>query len=366
MRSKVIVLSLALLFCCFLHCKAQVPDSVSRVFLSTHVEIDAEDSTQYLVEIPHPFFDEEHPVVFFYIETELGRILGSEKAFLFLEVKKRSNHQFKYKPVFTRRIEFSDLISGRLIDSLDINTHKIPSGNYDLIVSLMNDSTRVLNQKKASFQVLSNYQLDESDYTLSTSMAQDDNMHKDIDINKTFVGKYTIAQLQKNIAALSPVSKGAEARVIDDLRESKNEMQLKRFFYNFWYDRYPGAPEKAWNDYASKLNKVAKEYGTASLPGYETDRGRIYLIYGEPDVRERVPSEKGALPYEVWFYRHTEMGRGNVKFLFYQPGMIGNQLFLLHSTEPDVIINPQWKSFLFLDPNDNDNRLTHRVSEYFK
>ena len=36
--------------------------------------------------------------------------------------------------------------------------------------------------------------------------------------------------------------------------------------------------------------------------GYRTDRGRVYLIYGEPDQIDRFPSETNMKPYEVWYY----------------------------------------------------------------
>jgi hypothetical protein len=46
--------------------------------------------------------------------------------------------------------------------------------------------------------------------------------------------------------------------------------------------------------------------------------------------------------------------------------MLGSQMFLLTSSESDEGIDPYWKSKLLRDPNDSDNKLTHRVFEYFK
>jgi hypothetical protein len=41
-------------------------------------------------------------------------------------------------------------------------------------------------------------------------------------------------------------------------------------------------------------------------------------------------------------------------------------MYLLHSTEEDILVNPQWKLLLLEDPNNKDTKLMHRVFEYFK
>lgn len=359
--SKVLLYLIGLVFSCW-GAVAQTRDSIVQILVSYEAEWDEAHETRIFNQVQHPFFDDTHPVIYYFIEAQIDAVRMHSKAFVFLEIKKRSNMQFKYKPVWSKRIELSDLVQGRLIDSLTLEQGQIPSGNYDLIVSLMNDSSRVLHQRKHDFQVLSRYvERDETPPAVS-----DRETPEFVDIEKTFVGKYKLANLQRNISALSPIARGGESKVIRDAETQPDLPVLKRFFYNFWYERNPSSPEQAWNDYAEKLNKVSKLYGNTGVPGYTTDRGRIYLSYGEPTHIEKALNEKGALPYEVWFYQRAENGRGNAKFLFYQPGLLGNQMFLLHSTENDEIINPQWKNYLLSDPSNSDNKLMHRVFEYFK
>jgi GWxTD domain-containing protein len=341
---------------------AQSLDSLRRVIVSFDAGWDDEGQSRVLSQVPHPFFDQSQPIIYYYIETSLDGLRMHSKSFVFLEIKKRSNMQFKFKPVWSKRVELSAFINGRIIDSISIDQAQIPSGNYDLLVSLMNDSTRVLHQLKTDFQVLSPYVYREE--RPNQTLEQETPAH--VDIEKTFVGAYKLEALRRNIMALSPIARGGESKVIRDAETQTDLNAMKRFFYNFWYERNPSAPEIAWKAYAEKLNKVAQLYGNTGVAGYTTDRGRIYLSYGEPTHIEKALNEKGALPYEVWFYQRADNGRGNVKFLFYQPGLLGAQMFLLHSTENDEIINPQWKNYLLNDPTNSDNKLMHRVFEYFK
>jgi hypothetical protein len=42
----------------------------------------------------------------------------------------------------------------------------------------------------------------------------------------------------------------------------------------------------------------------SSQPGWRTDRGKIYILYGPPDEVEAHPG--AARPFERWLYRHLE------------------------------------------------------------
>jgi hypothetical protein len=45
---------------------------------------------------------------------------------------------------------------------------------------------------------------------------------------------------------------------------------------------------------------------------------------------------------------------------------MASQMFLLHSTEEDIVVNPNWKQILLENSGDNDAKLMHRAFEYFK
>jgi hypothetical protein len=78
--------------------------------------------------------------------------------------------------------------------------------------------------------------------------------------------------------------------------------------------------------------------------GWRTDRGRVYLIYGQPDDIERFPSSDEAKPYEIWTYNGIE---GGVEFIF--GDRLGLREYqLLHSSKLGEIKNENWRALLVI------------------
>ena len=45
-----------------------------------------------------------------------------------------------------------------------------------------------------------------------------------------------------------------------------------------------------------------------SKVGWKTDRGRVYVLYGEPSEIEKFPNQMDQKPYEIWHYNDIEGG----------------------------------------------------------
>jgi GWxTD domain-containing protein len=56
------------------------------------------------------------------------------------------------------------------------------------------------------------------------------------------------------------------------------------------------------SEFVRRREVVEARFSTARTPGIKTDRGRIYLKYGEPDAVERKTMEMEVKPREYWFY----------------------------------------------------------------
>lgn len=91
----------------------------------------------------------------------------------------------------------------------------------------------------------------------------------------------------------------------------------------FWRQRDP-TPGTARNElrdeFYRRVAQAEAEFAAESLnqPGWQTDRGRIYIIHGAPrEVHVRAREEE-ALLYEIWFY--PEIGR---RFIFRERGNSG-------------------------------------------
>ena len=359
MRTKVYLIGLFCLF--FMQGKAQrLLDSMTLVRISNMAGLQSDKNAYGLTPIEFVFFDEHSSILYFDI-TLSGKKGVEAKNFLFIEIKKHSNMQHKFKPLYAQKIDLHSF-QETYFDSISLIQHPFESGNYDMMVYLMADSAKVLKMIKSPFQVYNPTY--EATSTAASHIEEIKPQVNNVDIASSFVAKYSIDQLRKNILALQPIARGAEVKVIKQMNEQQDLMVMRQFFFNFWQNRYPSNPEQGWKEYADRLNVVAKLYGTASSPGYTTDRGRIYLDYGVPDKEEKIQNEKDTHPYEVWFYYNAKEMK-NVKFLFFQPGVLGSQVYLLHSNVESEIINSQWKYSLFTDQVDVHDKLTHRVFEYF-
>ena len=108
------------------------------------------------------------------------------------------------------------------------------------------------------------------------------------------------------------------------------------FYDNFW-NFHPGQHE----GYIARTQVVASRYSTHGKEGYKTDRGRVYLIFGEPDEIEQNPFSTTHSPYESWLYYSNQQEN----FVF--ADLMGNGDFLqLYSTVEGEVSYSNWQSMI--------------------
>ena len=104
-------------------------------------------------------------------------------------------------------------------------------------------------------------------------------------------------------------------------KKLSNNAERDQFIEEFWQRRDP-TPDTAENEYKEEHYRriaYANEHFAAGMPGWKTDRGRIYIMYGKPDSIDahpmggpyQRPAEEGGgetetYPFEVWRYRYLE------------------------------------------------------------
>lgn len=319
--------------------------------LQIHINHEKNTSTNQIDDLSFPFFDIHQEIL--YSSCSVPDSIQLQASYIQFNLKKKHTQTRLLQPIISHQY----LINGQLLytDSMQLEGI-IPSGNYILEVCLIDKKNKKFICANKLFQTVRKQQVT---LTISYETQSSDKIFNDA---SNFVNKYTAEQVIRNIKSLQAIASPAELYAIASFTQGDSLSRM--FFYNFWYQRNAIDPEKEWLQYADNLNYVARKYGRTGTPGYATDRGKIFLMFGEPHQIERRDSERGALPYEVWFYYETK-GRKNVKFLFYQPGNVAGEMKLLHSTESDFIINPYWRHILLQDPTSGDNPLKYRVFEYF-
>lgn len=113
----------------------------------------------------------------------------------------------------------------------------------------------------------------------------------------------------------------------------KTNQERDTFIKAFWHQRdlLHGMPEgEARREHYRRLNHANRYYGRGSTkPGWKTDRGRTYIILGEPEDIQRFEGKTQTYPAEVWFYQgKTDLGLPpGFNLVFYQEGAIGEYRF---------------------------------------
>ncbi|MDW7682195.1 MAG: GWxTD domain-containing protein, partial [bacterium] len=115
----------------------------------------------------------------------------------------------------------------------------------------------------------------------------------------------------------------------------------RNFFISFWSQRDPN-PDTPLNEYEMRYNyliKIANEnFTTIFKEGWESDRGRVLLLYGLPDSKDIVPTSMDTKAHEIWQYYKLESG---AKFVFVDKNLNGDYV-LVHSTKRGEIQDPDW------------------------
>jgi len=136
------------------------------------------------------------------------------------------------------------------------------------------------------------------------------------------------------------------------LRLNTNE-EREQFIESFWAVRDP-TPDTVENEFKEEHYRriaYANERFSSGIPGWKTDRGRIYIIWGPPDEIEshpsggsyvRPPEEGGGqtstFPFEQWRYRYMEGIGSDIILEFVDPTMSGEFRLTMDPSEKDALL----------------------------
>ena len=103
----------------------------------------------------------------------------------------------------------------------------------------------------------------------------------------------------------------------------QSDAEREHFIEQFWLrrDPTPGTVENEFKEEHYRRIAYTNEHYATSVPGWKTDRGRIYIVYGPPDEKESHPSP---VPSEQWLYHFIEGVGKNVVVEFVDPARTGD------------------------------------------
>lgn len=117
-----------------------------------------------------------------------------------------------------------------------------------------------------------------------------------------------------------------------------SDQERELFIQAFWKQRDP-SPGSERNEFREehlrRLQYANRRFIAAGKPGWKTDRGKIYILLGEPKSIRNFNALDIHLPAELWYYQGVD-GYGlphAFHLLFYQRGRIGD--YLLYNPASD-------------------------------
>src|ERR1700722_4851019 len=174
-------------------------------------------------------------------------------------------------------------------------------------------------------------------------------------------------QKKKNKKALKQELRGPYKKWLDEdvvwiitdeerqaFKQLSNDEEHDQFIEAFWQRRDP-PPDTEENEYKEDHYQriaYANEHFAAGIPGWKSDRGRIYIMYGPADEIDSHPSggsyerpieegggETSTFPFEDWRYRYLEGTGQEVMIEFVDTCMCGDYHMTIDRGEKDALLH---------------------------
>lgn len=121
------------------------------------------------------------------------------------------------------------------------------------------------------------------------------------------------------VGPLKYVAKGEEW----DRIENATGQELQQQFHEFWRKRDPSPKtdkNELFEEYYKRVNIANERFSYQNTPGWDTDRGHVFTLYGPPSSVERGSDNKySAGEYIVWYYENKRK-----KFVFWDEHGLGD------------------------------------------
>ncbi|MDP8228669.1 MAG: GWxTD domain-containing protein [Candidatus Electryoneaceae bacterium] len=160
---------------------------------------------------------------------------------------------------------------------MPINCDRVASGKYNLLIQARLDTLEI--ERRISFRI------------------------------NSFGLPETIQDIDRAIQQLKYIASKREILLLSKQFPSERE----RSFIEYW-DTHFSTPGQVVNrkmlEYYRRVHVANVQFG-GIRSGWETDRGQVLIIYGQPTEVERSELDSQNVPYEVWNYHHI-----NKRFVF--------------------------------------------------
>jgi GWxTD domain-containing protein len=281
-------------------------------------------NTYEVIPIPNVVFGVSQPALFFYLE-----VYNLQSDSIKSEQVKMSQMLYDSKGKLVK--EKSKYLSRNSNTRVEVGSHILsnyPTDSYTLVIALIDSvgNTGVSSAKK--FFVY----------------------NPDVQVTDTFEVS-TTAVLSSSFGSMSEEELDdlfdkseylATKTEIDKYEKLSNVEGKREYMFDFWKAKDENAnlnKNEFYRNYMQRVQICNERYTSMGKQGWKTDRGRVFLLYGEPTEIERYPNQLETRPYEIWQYTEIE---GGVYFVF--ADLTGfSDYTILHSTKRGELRDDNWQ-----------------------
>ncbi|HFE64048.1 MAG TPA: GWxTD domain-containing protein [Caldithrix sp.] len=207
------------------------------------------------------------------------------------------------------------------------NVRRLESGLYTLIFAVTDSANNVTVYRRRNFYV----------YNPDVVLAREEESGEQY-INSEFknLPETTLDQMFAQARYVATSSEISVYKILNTL-ESK-----RQFLFKFWKSRNQKKP--GWKDeYYQRVRYASEHFRVGTMEGWQSDMGRVYILYGPASEEKHFPSGPDENPYEIWYYYDIE---GGVEFDFVDLNGFGIYR-LVNSTKRDEVTYPDWQNYIY-------------------
>lgn len=288
------------------------------------------------------FFSRNDSLIRFYGEAH-GFLAGyPEKSLLVNRIRILKQESRESLDEFGKISRIKSSASMAWITDLDIRL--LPSGNYVLAWDLIDSTGKILARSNRNFQ-RSNPGLGDGPGAQLTNGLPFDLM--------TELRNIPAEECRHLVASLFPLAKSSDQPGIEYLRKNGKEQEQRNFLASFWDKKSGSSALSEFRKFRKTVAEADRKFSTQTMKGYQTERGRVYIQYGKPDMVENEQSDRfrkamtnlNTIPYEIWYYYSMEepVKQTDVIFVFVQQNRGNFNYRLLHSSGIGEVRNTEWR-----------------------
>jgi GWxTD domain-containing protein len=241
---------------------------------------------------------------------------------------------------------------------MDINIGQLPSGNFLLVWDIIDSTGKIISRINRPIK-RSNQAVSRNGVPLEIR-----------ELEGQFL-KMSLEEARHLTASLFPIATRSEQNTLEYISKKGKPDEIARYQQEFWERRDKANPMNPFSIYKERIAAADAKYGTQTMKGYQTERGRVFLQYGPPNIVENEYSDRNrkamqnlnTIPYEVWYYYslETPVKQNDVMFVFVQQNRGNYNYRLLHSSGIGEVRNNEWRKWVEtnatynwdrMDPND--------------